>query len=161
MAHWEKWEGDTDEWYTPKVVFDALKVRFDLDVAAPLMKTNVPADNFITNNSLVRTWKGFVWVNPPFGGRNDIEPWLDRFFEHGNGIALTADRTSAGWFRRAWKKADLVLFTKKLRFVRPDGSTGQAPSNGTALWAVGALGCAGLRNAAKVGFGALARPEHG
>jgi hypothetical protein len=67
-------------------------------------------------DGLTNPWFGFVWMNPPFGGRNGLEPWLARFFAHGNGIALTPDRTSAPWFRRAAAAADAVLFMPNLKF---------------------------------------------
>lgn len=158
MAYWDT-PGKSDEWYTPKHVFDALGCRFDMDVAAPDGKTTfVPADAFITADSLSADWRGFVWMNPPFGGRNGLEPWLDKFFRHGNGIALTPDRTSAPWFRAAWVKADSVLFTPKLRFHKPDGETGNSPSNGTALFAVGDRASAALSRAARNGLGILGVP---
>ncbi len=97
-------------------------------------------------------------MNPPFGGRNGIAPWLDRFFDHGNGIALSPDRTSAPWFFDAWRQADLVLFTPKIKFLRPDGSAGKSPSNGTALMAAGDRGVAALQRAARKGLGILALP---
>ena len=50
---------------------------------------------------------------PPFGGRNGIVPWLDKFFAHGNGIALTPDRTSAPWWRRYAGMAHKVLFCRR------------------------------------------------
>ena len=161
MGYWDT-PGRSSEWYTPPHVFAALGVRFDLDVAAPAVGalfTHVPADEFITSNSLDLPWTGFVWMNPPFGGRGEIAPWLNKFFEHGNGIALTPDRTSAPWFRDAWARADAILFTPKLRFLRPDGTEGKSPSNGTALWACGDKGRSGLRRAASVGLGVLATPE--
>lgn len=158
MSYWDTL-GKSDEWYTPKHVFDALGYRFDLDVAHPKdIKTFVPARNIITENSLSEKWDGFVWMNPPFGGRNGLEPWLEKFFQHGNGIALVPDRTSAPWFRNAWGKSDLVLFTPKLRFYRPDGTVGKSPSNGTALLGVGYNARLALGRAATVGLGILAQP---
>jgi hypothetical protein len=160
MAYWDTL-GKSDEWYTPKHVFDALECEFDLDVAAPRdAKTFVPAKHYITESSLEATWAGFIWMNPPFGGRNGLEPWLEKFFNHGNGIALTPDRTSAPWFRRAWARADAVVFTPKLRFVRPDGTEGKSPSNGTALFASGTKGIDALRRAAEAELGILALPIH-
>jgi hypothetical protein len=159
VSHWET-PGASDEWYTPKYVFDALGCRFDLDVAAPedFTLTRVPASEWLFHDSLNHPWFGFVWMNPPFGGRNSLTPWLDKFFAHGNGIALTPDRTSAPWFQDAWRRADLVLFTRKIRFLRPDGSEGTSPSNGTALWAAGERGSWALREAASKGLGILALP---
>jgi len=158
MGYWDT-QGKSDEWYTPKHVFDALGCEFDLDVASPSGgKTHVPASAFLTAESLEAEWYGFVWMNPPFGGRNGLEPWLAKFFRHGNGIALTPDRTSAPWFRDAWQSAGLVLFTPKLRFTRPDGTEGKSPSNGTALWAVGTQAEIALRRAADRSLGILASP---
>jgi hypothetical protein len=159
MGYWDT-PGRSDEWYTPPQVFDALGCRFDLDVAPARMgKAHVPANDGLTGCGLTDPWHGFVWMNPPFGGRNGIKPWLDRFFDHGNGIALAPDRTSAPWFWKAWERADRVLFTRKIRFLRPDGTEGVSPSNGTALFAVGVHGIRALKNAADKGFGILAQPS--
>lgn len=156
MSYWES-SGGSDEWFTPRRVFDALGCTFDLDVATSSSPhVSVPARGQIFSRSLESDWQGFVWMNPPFGGRNGLAPWLDKFFDHGNGIALTPDRTSAPWFQSAWPRADMVMFTPKLRFIRPDGTEGKSPSNGTCLWAVGAQGCAALSRAARAGLGIVA-----
>lgn len=159
MGYWDTL-GASDEWYTPPHIFTALGCRFDLDVAAPtdVSALHVPADRFISAGSLDARWEGFIWMNPPFGGRNAIAPWLAKFFAYGNGIALTPDRTSAPWFWDAWKKADAVLFTRKVRFLRPDGSEGKSPSNGTALWAAGDKAVEALANARNAGLGIMASP---
>lgn len=83
MSKWESSLGQTDEWYTPRYIFDALEVDyFDVDVAAPNDRTfcHVPAKKFITSDSLNQQLSGYVWMNPPFGGRNGIGPWLS--FDH-------------------------------------------------------------------------------
>lgn len=156
MSYWEA-DGRSDEWYTPPEVFDALGCRFDLDVAGA-HKAQVPCDGAIYSNSLTAQWQGFIWMNPPFGGRNGLTPWLDRFIAHGNGIALTPDRTSAPWFQAAMPLMDAVLFTPKLKFLRPDGTRGASPSNGTALMAMGWQGVGALHRAAGRGLGILLTP---
>lgn len=159
MGYWDK-PGASDEWYTPPSVFEALGTWFDLDVApARLAEGHVPATRKLQGDGLVEPWHGAVWMNPPFGGRNAIEPWLEKFMAHEDGVALTPDRTSAPWFQKAWPKARAVLFTRKIRFLRPDGTEGVSPSNGTALWAVGPLGCVALDIAARRGFGIYAEPR--
>lgn len=153
MSHWER-HGQSDEWYTPKYVFDALNCVFDLDVAAPedFAKVHVPAKDWLFYDSLNEPWFGFVWMNPPFGGRNGLVPWLDKFFAHGNGIALTPDRTSAPWWQRAAAKADALLFVSpKIKFERPDGTLGKQPGTGTTLFAVGAKGVRALNRAKRLG----------
>jgi len=158
VGYWDT-PGKSDEWYTPPNVFAAMGCRFDLDVApARHGGSHVPADDILAGDGLTEPWAGFVWMNPPFGGRNGIEPWLARFFDHGDGVALAPDRTSAPWFWSAWERADRILFTRKIRFLRPDGTEGVSPSNGTALFAAGAKGIDALSCAQAAGFGILACP---
>ena len=98
MASYENY-GESDEWYTPKYIFDELDVNFDLDVAAPFSGPRyVPCKKWFYENSLELEWSGFVWMNPPFGHQKDKILWLEKFFNHGNGIALLPDRTSAPWW---------------------------------------------------------------
>jgi hypothetical protein len=79
MSLHEQCVGATDEWYTPPYVFEAMGVRFDLDVAAPRRLDWIPInDRFITSGSLEQDWRGFIWMNPPFGGRNAIPRMSDR-----------------------------------------------------------------------------------
>jgi hypothetical protein len=158
VSAWEA-SGQTDEWYTPKYIFDALGCTFDLDVAAPNDgPLHVPASRWFSTAGLEHDWTGFVWMNSPFGGRGALAPWLAKFFDHGNGIALTPDRTSAPWFRSAWQRADLALFMPKVRFIRPDGTEGKSPSTGTTLWASGVRAEKALVQAAQQGLGILAEP---
>lgn len=159
VGYWEA-TGKSDDWYTPKFVFDALVAKFDLDVAgdANAPAYCVPAPVALSGAGLEQRWTGFVWMNPPFGGRNGISPWLDKFIAHGNGIALTPDRTSAPWFQQTVTRMDAVLFTPKIKFLRPDGTPGGSPSNGTALMAIGPQGGAALLRAAANGLGVLLNP---
>lgn len=157
MSAWEA-NGKSDEWYTPPEVFEALGCEFDLDVAGAV-GANVPARGAIFSDSLESQWHGFVWMNPPYGGRNTKGPWMDKFIRHGNGIALVPDRTSAPWFQDALPFMDAVLFTAgKIKFLRPDGTRGESPGNGTALMAMGLQGEIALMRAAACGFGLLCRP---
>ena len=138
MGSWEN-NGQSDEWYTPKYIFDALDTRFDLDVASPASGPKyVPCEKWIYEKSLEKDWIGFLWMNPPFGKRNGLEPWLDRFFEHGNGIALCPDRTSAPWFQKSAKKSSAMVFlSPKVKFEKPDATIGNSPGRGTVLMASG------------------------
>ncbi len=140
MAAYEK-AGESNEWYTPKFIFDALGCRFDQDVAAPRGGPRyVPCDRWLDPgvNGLDADWFGFVWMNPPFGHQRHKRMWLKKFFEHGNGIALVPDRTSAPWFQEYAVKADLICFLSgKVKYERPDGSIGGSPGTGTVLLGAG------------------------
>lgn len=150
--------GHSNNWRTPPEVFEALgDPVFDQDVAHPAnAKTYVQCLNYISERSLERDWHGFVWMNPPYGGRNGLVPWMKKFIDHGNGIALVPDRTSAPWFQGFWPHVDLALFTRKLKFIDVDGVRGKSPENGSCLAAIGSQGCAALINAKEQGFGILA-----
>lgn len=159
MALHEQSVGATNEWYTPRHVFEAMDVRFDLDVSAP-RGFRCPSLDFVdgsyTADSLESRWFGFVWMNPPFGGRNGLMPWLDKFFQHGNGVALVPDRTSAPWWQDYAPRADALLFVrKKLKFIGEDGAPGGSPAQGTTLMAAGPQGVSALHNAARSGLGLL------
>ena len=153
MSAWET-IGKSDDWMTPAYIFDALGTTYDMDVATCWPgPTHVPAHEKIYRNSLDQIWNGFIWMNPPFGGRNALMPWLKKFVAHGNGIALTPDRTSAPWFQFIAARSDAVLFlSPKVKFERPDGTLGVSPSTGTALFAIGERGVAALINARSLGW---------
>ncbi|WP_435170737.1 DNA N-6-adenine-methyltransferase [Falsirhodobacter sp. 1013] len=140
MAAYEN-HGESDEWYTPRYIFDAIGERFDLDVACPSGgPRHVPAAAFLTvvENGLIHPWNGFVWMNPPFGHQSTKRRWLSKFFAHGNGIALVPDRTSAPWFQEFAPLADAICWVSpKIKFERPDGTRGESPGTGTALFAAG------------------------
>lgn len=163
MALHEQCVGATDEWYTPRHIFDALGCYFDMDVASPGGHITwwLPATVFITRESLGAIWQGFIWMNPPFGGRNGLVPWLAKFFEHGDGIALVPDRTSAPWWQDFAPRADLILFVApKIKFIGADGRPGISPAQGTCLLAIGKKACGALRAAAAAGLGSLMVPHN-
>lgn len=161
MALHEQSVGTSDEWYTPPRVFEALDCVFDMDVASPGQSVTpwIPARSFLTRDSLTMPWTGFVWMNPPFGPRNGLMPWLTRFFSHGDGVALVPDRTSAPWWQQFATRAELALFVNgKLKFIDANGVAGGSPAQGTSLLASGRKGCAALERAAANGLGLLMRP---
>ena len=154
--------GRSNEWYTPRYVFDAMGVQFDLVVAHPGLGVVdwVPARRVLTSESLTTPWTGFMWMNPPFGFRNAIVPWMDRFFAHGNGVALCPDRTSAPWWQTYAAKADAILFVSpKIHFVPGAGATASSPGTGTTLFAAGFLGVSALLNATRNGLGLLTQTQ--
>lgn len=141
--------GKSDEWFTPAYIFAALGCVFDIDVAAPFGgPRHVPCYSYFTkgDDGLSKPWDGFVWMNPPYGHQRGKRNWLRKFFENGNGIALVPDRTSAPWFQEYAPKADLICFVApKIKFERPDGSSGESPGNGTALFGAGVRAVSALR----------------
>lgn len=103
----EQTETTSDDYYTPKWVFDALGLHFDLDVASPPHPTNVPCDRYFTqaDDGLAQEWYGRVWMNPPFSG---TDPWARRWIAHGNGVALLPF-SRARWMSEIWEAADAIV----------------------------------------------------
>jgi DNA N-6-adenine-methyltransferase (Dam) len=140
MAEHEPSIGMSSEWFTPKEIFTALKLEFDLDPCSPGPDHWVPARKIYTEaeDGLHQPWEGVVFMNPPFGGRNGHVPWLRRFLDHGNGIAIVRAYTSSGWWHDHMPRAELICFPRgKTKFIRPDGSIGRAPGHGVALIGMG------------------------
>lgn len=120
----------SDEWYTPKHIFDALGIEFDLDPCSPALPAAawVPASRRISlpDDGLSATWDGRVWLNPPYG--RQIGQWVRRLARHGDGVALVFARTDTGWFQDAARVAGAICFLeRRLQFVPAiDGQLGNS-----------------------------------
>ena len=108
----------SDDCYTPRWVFDAMGLQFDLDVAAPVDGApNVPASRHYSaiDDGLAAPWSGVVWCNPPY---SRFRPWAERWATHPTGVLM--GMTSARSMGRAvglWG-ADAVAFID-VQFERP------------------------------------------
>ncbi len=114
----------SNDWYTPRWLFTAAGITFDLDVAAPVnpeMRT-CPARSYLTviEDGLTTDWHGVVWMNPPFSGP---APWADKFARHPAGLALMPALPRAKSLGVLMGAADAVTLVNP-EFGRPDGSTG-------------------------------------
>lgn len=164
MSEHETCVGQSDEWFTPREIFAALGLMFDLDPCQPETGRaflSVPCRSFYTatQDGLAQPWEGLVWMNPPFGGRNGQVPWLRKFLAHGNGIALVAARTSAGWFHDEAVRAESMLFPRgKTKFIRPDGTIGSSPGTGIVLLGMGGAANEALRRSG-LGLFVLTSPQ--
>jgi hypothetical protein len=153
--HFEAAVAQTAEWLTPPEIFHGgpgghprgLRLVFDLDPCSPGPGLcHVPARHVYTkvDNGLILPWRGTTFCNPPFNmsegaKRNGIIPWLQRFFNHGNGILLVRAQTACGWWHEhIVPNAQLTCFVKgKTKFLRGDGSLGKQPTSGVCLIAAG------------------------
>tara|TARA_A100001201_G_C4038607_1_gene185941 strand:- start:357 stop:863 length:507 start_codon:yes stop_codon:yes gene_type:complete len=120
ISGWSKNDKTEVDWWTPPEVFEKLGLQFDLDPAAPQGGVPwLPTNNYYTkeDNGLEKDWYGNVWLNPPYG--RFTGSWLDKFIEHGNGIALVFARTETIWFHKYALQADSLLFTKgRFKFAK-------------------------------------------
>lgn len=109
-----------NDYYTPEWIFERLGLRFDLDVAAPANGVPwVPADAWysIEDDGLTQPWKGLIWMNPPY---SQCVPWVTKFMEHGNGIALLPT-SKAAWFKRLFDEPKVRVLhpSQNVRFITP------------------------------------------
>lgn len=110
----------SDDCYTPRWVFDAMDVRFDLDVAAPHGGPwHVPCDRYLTaeDDGLTAPWEGKVWCNPPY---SNYGPWADRFAQHDRMALMGILLPEVRWFPVVMASADAVAMIS-CDFTRPDG----------------------------------------
>lgn len=154
-------DGATNEWYTPPEIFTALGLSFDLDPCAPDGGVPwIPAAKFYSaaDDGLTMPWEGRVWMNPPYG-RNEIAPWIDRFIDHANGIALVFSRTDTAWWQRLAASADAVTFVpRRIRFV-PGGEYGGKGHNAVAPSTLAAFGSECAAAIRKCGLSVVANDE--
>jgi hypothetical protein len=63
MAEHEPSIGESDDWYTPPEIFDALGLTFDLDPCSPGPTHWVPARQVFTkqDDGLAQPWSGLVF----------------------------------------------------------------------------------------------------
>ncbi len=111
---------ESKEWYTPKYIFDALGISFDLDPCSPGAEVVswIPTQFHYTikDDGLSSKWFGNVFVNPPYG--SDTPHWMRKLQKHGNGIALVFSRTDTTWFHDYITSADAICFIKgRVQFV--------------------------------------------
>lgn len=133
LAH-NRGEHTSDSWITPKWLIDCIG-PFDLDPCAsnpqpwPCAKHQYTVDD----DGFSKTWKGFVYCNPPYG--RETSRWLGRMSTHDNGIALVFARTETRmFFDYVWPWASALLFLNgRLTFCRPDGSLAGANSGGPSV----------------------------
>lgn len=138
----------TVDWYTPKSIFDAMGLQFDLDPAAPVGGVPwIPAAKHysIFDDGLSKPWHGRVWLNPPYG--RDTKRWLQRMDAHRNGVALVFARTDCAWFHDYCANADAICFMRgRVKFVDGLGVTGESGAGaGSMAIAWGEENVAGIR----------------
>lgn len=117
----------SDDCYTPRWIFDATGLTFDMDVAAPVdpSRRTCPARRYLTpvEDGLAAPWDGLVWMNPPY---SRCTPWVERFAAHHHGLALLPAVKEVYWLGSLLRCADAITLIGA-DFGRPDGSVKAPP----------------------------------
>jgi hypothetical protein len=117
-----------DDCYTPRWVFDAMNLQFDLDVAAPPGgPLHVPARRYFTaaDDGLEQPWVGSVWCNPPY---SRFGPWAKKWAAHNAGALMGTYTPGTSWFPTVFAASEVVTFLTA-EFIRP-GNTPIRPMHG-------------------------------
>jgi hypothetical protein len=113
----------SDDCYTPRWIFDAAGLLFDMDVAAPVDPSRriCPARRYLTpvEDGLSQPWEGFVWCNPPY---SNAAAWVSRLAGHDRWLGLFVAYHHKIWLGRLVGAADAIALISP-DFIRPDGST--------------------------------------
>jgi phage N-6-adenine-methyltransferase len=132
---------DVVEWYTPKEYIEACRdVMGDIDLDPATSKTAqkvVKAKLYYTvaDDGLSRTWKGNVFLNPPFK-MPLVQQFVRKLLEEHSGrnvpqaILLTNNNTDTDWWQAAAREAFAVCFTDgRIKFYNAAGEH-SSPTNG-------------------------------
>lgn len=125
----------TYEWETPPEVFEPLNKEFGpftLDVAASDRNRKAPGYCTKKEDGLKATWRGKVWMNPPYG--RVIADWIRKAYESANSgdadvvVCLIPARTDTGWWHD-WiqGKAEVRFLRGRVQFIRPGKKLDNAP----------------------------------
>jgi phage N-6-adenine-methyltransferase len=137
-----------NEWYTPAEYINLARSvlgTIDVDPASnQIAQQTVKAAQFFTkeDDGLTKSWKGNVWLNPPYA-QPLIANFADKMItevENGNisqAIMLTNNYTDTQWFQKLASKAKIICFTRgRIRFESPKGDFA-APTQGQAFFYFG------------------------
>ena len=127
-----------DEQYTPSWVFEALGVKFDLDVASsnnPYVIVPTKRRYTIEDDALIQPWHVLIWMNPPYSG---VTPWIEKWLDHANGFCLVPLASQGRWVNRLWEsEAKLLYMPPNMKFIGGDDGVMITHRWRTALWAIG------------------------
>jgi len=128
----------SDEMFTPKWIFEALNLQFDLDVASsnnPWIVVPSRKRYTITDDALTQDWVGRVWMNPPF---SKVTPWINKWLEHGNGFCLVPLSSNGKWVNDLWEsKATVTFLPPNMSFIGGEDGNLVKHRWRCALWALG------------------------
>ncbi len=108
------------EWYTPPDLAQEIAAFFggiDLDPCAD-PGHHIPALRHETENGLGITWRGRVFVNPPYG--KGLQHWVDKALSDpvDEVILLLPARVDTRWFQPIWQHT-ICFFRGRLVFKNP------------------------------------------
>lgn len=128
----------SDEWATPKWLFDRFDAEFHFTIDACAKPWNAKHETYLDGWGLEANWEGAtVWMNPPY---SDIGAWMRKAYSESTKragatvvclVPCTPDRH--WWSDWVEGKAEVRYLTRSLlpsgrvHFEKEDGTSGRAP----------------------------------
>lgn len=106
----------TDDWGTPKWLFDNLNEKFEFDLDVCASDSNHKCDKYYTEkeNGLIQDWENVNWCNPPYG--RQIGNWVKKAYEENQKgktvVLLLPARTDTKWFH------DYIYLNYRVDFIK-------------------------------------------
>lgn len=133
------------EWYTPREYVEAARLTMgsiDVDPASSDMANKIiGAERYFTkeNDGLEQTWRGNVWMNPPYS-----QPLVTEFCnllvekyllgETIQACVLVNNATETNFYQNMLKYCKAVCFIKgRVKFIDKDGNSSGAPLQGQTI----------------------------
>lgn len=120
---------DSQEWATPKPLFEWICKTFDLIllVDACASSTNYKCGWWYdkTQDGLKQKWVYDTWINPPY---RDVSLWIKKAYEEHlknniTVVALIFSKTDTKfWHDYIENKAEVHFIKGRIKFVKPDGT---------------------------------------
>jgi len=132
----------SNEWETPKHVFDFLNKKFNFELDAAATKENALCKNYFTisDNSLTQDWSKYktIFCNPPYG--KNIGKFIEKSYKESQLgcliVLLIPARTDTKWWHNYCSLGEVIFIKGRLRFVnrtfpswRPNGNFKISPAN--------------------------------
>lgn len=120
---------NSDEWKTPKYLFDKLNKEYNFTLDPASTNENHLCDKWYTikENGLIQSWKNErVFLNPPYG--RQIKDWVKKaYFENQKNntlvVMLIPARTDTTYFHDyIYHKAEIIFLKGRLKFNDGKGS---------------------------------------
>ena len=135
-----------DEWYTPPAIIEACRSAMggiDLDPASHAVANScVKAKRYFTakDDGLAQTWKGRVFLNPPYSKRAGKSAFIAKLAESFDARTVTAATVvlsydfSASWFEPLrGRYAAICLCRGRVQFYKATPGDGHDPALGTSI----------------------------
>ena len=131
----------SNEWETPKTLFNSLNKEFNFDLDAAATKENALCPNFFTieDNALEQDWSKYknIWCNPPYG--RAIGKFVEKAFNESRKgstvVILVPARVDTRWWQSFCAFGQVLFIKGRLKFVnksfpsyREDGNFKVSPA---------------------------------